>query len=367
VVAHARIRGYEILRKVRKEEVPADIPLNKGLRGSYGYLVPPGIDLLELGLIHKAGHYELLPIDADDKPLWDEVTNLIITESQAAEQIEITFAAARALLDLMPDDAADLDIMLQGKYPDFRPSLLFLLGEAAVDTWTELRRGSAPLDEAERLRLQAAVTRRVAAYLGEVAPRCRLDRESLHLVAELPYRRLLARIDTAIAQGDHEDASLRALSRLIVEPRLPLPVEHVLRLLPGVPRLELFFLFVRYATGDIVQGLTDWLQHSPVDSDPHTAEYAVRVLYAVMHFTESTDLARSAVRTLIPRLRCEPATNGARRIKLWMAAFGGDETAVRKIESNWALGKKVRQAMDRWQHALDMKFVDVFATLPERA
>lgn len=53
------------------------------------YLVPPGIDVLELGLIDRAGQFELLPIDLRDKPLWDEVTQLLVTATEAERQRDI--------------------------------------------------------------------------------------------------------------------------------------------------------------------------------------------------------------------------------------------------------------------------------------
>lgn len=364
---NSRIRGYEILRKLTRVDVPPHFQLDKKHRGSYGFLIPSQIDPLELGLIQNPGHFELLPIQTDGKPLWDEVTDLIVTEDQAAQQIDIASRFARALFDLLPSDAADLDDILNGASPPGRLSLLSLLGQAAVDTWTELRRGSAPLDEPERLRLQSAVAERVAAYLRDLPPRCRLDKQGIHLVAALPYRRLWARIDTAIVQGDYEDASLRALSRLALTPPLLLPVENVLRLLPGVPRLDLFFLFVRCSTGDILHHLIDWLLYGTIDSNPLIAEYAVRALFAVIHFGESFSFAQPIIQFSLPRLRCEPATIGARRIKLWMEALCGDEHAVHSLQADKALSEEVDQVLETWQLALEMKLADVFATLPERA
>jgi hypothetical protein len=92
--SQSRIVGYEILRRVTQADVPG-YPLNPRMeRAVLGaparkYLVPLGIDLFELGLISLAGRYELLPVTADEKPLWGEIVHLVVTEAQAAGQREL--------------------------------------------------------------------------------------------------------------------------------------------------------------------------------------------------------------------------------------------------------------------------------------
>jgi hypothetical protein len=61
------------------------------------YLVPPDVDVFELGLIDRPGLHELLPIDPNDKPLWDVVIDLLVSEAEAARQRELLRMAYRTL------------------------------------------------------------------------------------------------------------------------------------------------------------------------------------------------------------------------------------------------------------------------------
>jgi hypothetical protein len=45
------------------------------------YLVPPDVDVFELGLIDRSGPHEPLPVDEDDMPLWDDAIHLLISEA----------------------------------------------------------------------------------------------------------------------------------------------------------------------------------------------------------------------------------------------------------------------------------------------
>src|SRR3954470_12917139 len=84
-VSRPRLLGHEILKRVSRAQVPVEVALNprtdRAVLGSYEgrYLVPLGIDVLELGLVDTAETFELLPIDRREKPLWDEVTELLVT------------------------------------------------------------------------------------------------------------------------------------------------------------------------------------------------------------------------------------------------------------------------------------------------
>ena len=89
-----RIVGYEILRRVEPGDVPGYRPDPRKDRAVLGaqeqsYLVPPDVDVFELGLINRPGPHELLPIDEDDGPLWDDVIDLLVSEAEAARQREL--------------------------------------------------------------------------------------------------------------------------------------------------------------------------------------------------------------------------------------------------------------------------------------
>lgn len=162
--------GYEILRRVEQAEVP-DHPLDahteRAVLGARDgrYLVPPGIDILELGLISAAGRFELLPIDGNDKPLWDEVVHLLVTEPQAERQRGLLLRSYKALHAMIQEadelDAAVAEWSARGAaHPVFG-----MLRLEAIEVWKTLRHGSEPLSEPELDALHTAVARRVAAKL----------------------------------------------------------------------------------------------------------------------------------------------------------------------------------------------------------
>lgn len=165
-----RVIGYEILRRVGQAEVP-DQPLDphteRAVLGARDgrYLVPPGIDILELGLISAAGRFELLPIDANDKPLWDEVVHLLVTEPQAERQRGLLLRSYKALHAMIQEadelDAAVAEWSARGTaHPVFG-----MLRLEAIEVWKTMRHGTEPLSEPELDALHAAVARRVAAKL----------------------------------------------------------------------------------------------------------------------------------------------------------------------------------------------------------
>jgi hypothetical protein len=167
-VTNRKLLGHEILRRVSPAEVPPGFLLDpkneRAVLGAPGgsYLVPPGIDVLELGLIARPGRFELLPIALDGRPVWDEVTNLIVTKAQAERQREIvlrSFAALRAMIA----EGAYLEVSVTEWSARGETHPVFgMIRLETIETWKALRRGTEPLSEAELERLHAEVARRVA-------------------------------------------------------------------------------------------------------------------------------------------------------------------------------------------------------------
>jgi len=166
--ANSRLLGHEILRRVRRAGVPAGLPLDprrdRAVLGAREgrYLVPPGIDVLELGLIDAAGEYELLPIDRRDKPLWDEVTHLLVTAAEAERQLGIVMRSYRALCGRIAEaDVLQSSVAEWSKRRAAHP-VFGLIRLETVETWRSMRRETGAPDERELERLHAQVAGRVA-------------------------------------------------------------------------------------------------------------------------------------------------------------------------------------------------------------
>lgn len=161
--------GYEILRRVRPSEVPGFPldPSHRGVLGTYSgkYLVPPGIDLLELGLIDSPGAYHLLPIDSNETPLWDAVIDVIVSEKQAKEQRKILFRSYDALHDMIVEaDELEANITEWSQHGKTHP-IFGLLRLEIIEVW-KLHRGNQLLSERHRAMLHARVAQGVARKIG---------------------------------------------------------------------------------------------------------------------------------------------------------------------------------------------------------
>jgi hypothetical protein len=167
-----RIVGYEILRKVEPAELPEGYSVNprteRAVLGARdrAYLIPPGIDVLELGVIQSAGRFELLPIDVGGKPLWDQVVDLIVTDAEAERQRGILLRAYRAVLALILEaDELESSVAEWSRRRETHP-VFGMLRLETIEVWKSKRRGSDPLDERELDALHQDVARRVAARIG---------------------------------------------------------------------------------------------------------------------------------------------------------------------------------------------------------
>src|ERR1043165_7173423 len=161
----SRIIGYEILRRVTGAEVsgyPIDPTLGRGVLGTptERYLVPPSVDLFELGLLDREGQYELLPITTNEEPLWDGVIHVLVTEAQADRQREILLRSYRTLhrmireADELEASAAErpqaAEDEVGARLPRRGPHPVFgMLRLAMIDVWKMRRRGRGPLCEKE--------------------------------------------------------------------------------------------------------------------------------------------------------------------------------------------------------------------------
>jgi hypothetical protein len=167
--SNPRIIGYEILRRVEPREVrgyPLDPRTERAVLGAWEkkYLVPPGVDVFELGLIDRPGPHELLPIDEDDKPLWDDVIHLLVTEAQAERQRELLLRAYRPLCGMIVDaDELVASVAEWSRRREAHP-VFGMLRLATIDVWAARRRPG-PLGEHELAVLHAEVACRVATQI----------------------------------------------------------------------------------------------------------------------------------------------------------------------------------------------------------
>jgi hypothetical protein len=168
---YPRLIGYEILQRIGHADVPGHSLNPRTERAVLSsregrYLVPPGIDIFELGLITKAGSYELLPIDVDDKPLWNEVSRLIVTQKQATQQRELLLRAYRVLHDLLLEpNELEASITESSQRNETHP-VFGVLRQAIIEVWKSMRRGNEPLSESDLDRLHVSVAQHVAAVWG---------------------------------------------------------------------------------------------------------------------------------------------------------------------------------------------------------
>jgi hypothetical protein len=166
-----RIVGYEILRRVEPGEVPGSSLDPKKDRAVLGalerkYVVPPDVDVFELGLLDRPGPHELLPIDKNDKPLWDDVIHLLVSEAEAARQRELLLMAYRALCGMIAEaDELEASVAEQSRRREPHP-VFGMLRLATIDVWAARRRGLGQLGVRELKVLHAEVARRVAARIG---------------------------------------------------------------------------------------------------------------------------------------------------------------------------------------------------------
>lgn len=369
----SRIIGHEIHRKVVQSEIPSYLSLKpqevRGVLGKdgYKYIIPPGIDPLELGVIVNAGQFDLVPIDRENHPLWNESINLLVTEDQAVRQRNIVMDFYHALLDHIPHDAPDLEAGVQAEAKLGGTHAIFgFLRRAAIETWAEHRSQSVLLDDHEYERLLAGVARRTAALLRELAPPCQLDRKSLRAVLQRPVACLWTRIQAAIAEGNYNDASLRALARVKLGRGLELPVECVVALLPGVRQLEIFFALISHATGDVVNVLANRIRRDAPGAGLLEAEQAVRALYAIWRLA-SPDVAYAIVRSTLRHVAHEPVSKIGGGLRVWLAEQAGDEPTLR-ILANSPVGRgDVREAVAVAERAFATTLDEILAALPEGA
>ncbi len=179
-----RIVGYEILRRVEPREVPGyplDPRKDRAVLGAREkrYLVPPGVDVFELGLIDGPGPHELRPIDENDKPLWDDVIHLLVGEAEAARQRELLRMAYRALWGMIAEaDELEASVAESSRRREAHP-VFGMLHLETIDVWAARRRGLGRLGVHELHVLHVAVARRVAARIRahlvgpNVGRRCR--------------------------------------------------------------------------------------------------------------------------------------------------------------------------------------------------
>ena len=369
----AQLIGYKIARRVEQSEIPATIPVRAkdvvGLLGSNNvhHLVAPGIDMLELGILRSPGRFLLIPHNADHEPSWEETIDLLVTQEQAAAQRNINDRFYAALLDLLPHDAADLQAgVTSDREQRCQHPVFSMLDRAATEIWAIERRPAEPLTNAERQRLEGAVARRAVALLSEPVPHCRLDRESLEpIVKQHQMACSWDRILCSAVRGDYDDAVARVLARIKLRRKVNMPMSCLLQVLPGVRRLDIFFLFIQRASEHPAQALLHWVEgHEPLGAGPAAAELAVRILYAIWGSTQDTNEAKSIMQTHLHRIQSEPSSDDARLIKVYLATALKIQGEYRIPEADLSLFDRVEAALERWERALRTTIEEVIVSLP---
>lgn len=171
IASASSVIGYEILRRVEPSEVPGhrlDPRIERAVLGAPGgrYLVPPGIDLFELGLIDASGQYELLPIGGDERPRWDEVTHLLVTPRQAGEQRSLLLRSYRMLHAMIAEaDELEASVAAWSERREAHPTFGMLRLET-IQVWKSRRGDIAARSEATLDRLRREVAQRVAVRIG---------------------------------------------------------------------------------------------------------------------------------------------------------------------------------------------------------
>jgi hypothetical protein len=143
---------------------PVDPKRERAVLGSPAgrYLVPPGIDLFELGVIARAGRYELLPIDVADRPLWHAIIDVMVTEDEALRQRRLLLRCYRTLYATIREaDALDAEVTAWRSRGEMHP-IFWMLRVETIEVWKHRRRTSEPLRDRDLDLRHAAVARRVA-------------------------------------------------------------------------------------------------------------------------------------------------------------------------------------------------------------
>lgn len=356
------------MRKVSQDEIPSTIPLKSRTARGTLWTIPPGLDPLEIGLIQSAGRFELLPIDVGDKPLWGEVTHLVVTDNEARRQRDILFGYYDAMLRILPDDAADVDISVREVQDSGETHPIFqLLRQAALETWIDNRKGTGPLTEAQREKLNMSVARRATAMMRKMSPACRLDRASFRALQEIQYGVLWDRIAASIAAGKYEDATMRALARLALGRNLVLPIRRVLELLPRVSRLDIFFALILRSTVPAGETLTAALLAEVARTDTKlNADQMLSILY-VLWRTAPAEHVHPALLPWLRRHADTKITNLGAGMLWWLATQAGlDCTQILGVITP-SSAKMLRDAITLVE--LEFKgssIVEILQSLPER-
>lgn len=366
------IVGYEILREMRPIEFPSGFTKDPRRVGpvyfTQGYVVPPGVNPLELGLLSSPGLFQLLPVDAMGSLYWNDAIDLPVTKEEATRQTKILLRSYHALLDALPYDAVEIDEAVEAAlHAHEEHYILALVRKATIGLWADQPK---ELKGSASERISARVAQRTLMLLWQLAPPCSLDQESLQAVMMMPASHLCVRIQSSIAEADYTDAILRTLAR-IKRGRLELPAALVIELLPEVPQLDIFFLLVRNATSEIVSLLTHHLSGQIGLTRRNPTALAIRILYAIWSL-DSSEPSRSLVQWALRLLAREPVESIERSMRIWLAYQLGDQSLVRLLaedepdllDDNAPTSPAYLEAIAEAERAFRATIDDVIATLP---
>ena len=122
---------------------------------------------------HRAGYHGCRPrLDATpcslrrDKPLWDQVTHLLISDAEAERQREIVLSTYRALCARITEAEQLRSSVAEWSRSRVAHPVFGTIRFETIATWRSRRHGTEPLGERVLDRLRAEVARRVAVRIG---------------------------------------------------------------------------------------------------------------------------------------------------------------------------------------------------------
>lgn len=374
------LAGYRLLARIQGDEarwaVPTPLPLPGGQSFLVGtargpYMLPAGIDPLELGLIVTPGEYDLVPVDPLNRPLHRGALHLAVSEKQAAEQRSIWRKSYEALLEVIPDDAEDIerDVHAMGAQGRFHPCLE-ALSRATIDTWCRDRDPTAELDESERHRLRRHVAARALMGLRQEAPQCQLDASSMRMLAGNLSYVLLDRLDLALEEGHVEDATARALTRYRMG--LHVPPRYAAALLLRTRRLDIGFLITRRTLHplELLELIDPVKGHTPPTLSSLQGAALVRAMYAMLeHSSVRSEWTEAFVFQLrwrlerVAHVRLSPFDAGLR----WsLARKLGGRTLLESIQNEIDVAESL-EILEIANAALHRSLEQIISELPERS
>ncbi len=276
-------------------------------------VVPPGFDFDDpTKPAMVPGKYVLVPIDARGRELpgLPTIEKVVVDPLRAlAMQSVITEATMLVLARSVNDARLALGFMELMQSADKQGVMLKAMQQASTEIWGgDLP--AEPLEPERHRRLVAATTDRIIAgvyaLLEKDDPqRFRLDRESFDALIRQPLVLSVDHLMASAGRADFEDAAVRALAKLYIGEELPF--WFVADILPGLERLDLFLVLIRFASGDRIDGLTRLLDEEKFADGIEGSESRAMAIFALW-ILGNNEAVRPTVLRWVRRTLRQPLT-----------------------------------------------------------